>query len=396
MIRYLHGYLQIMAVGFSAERFLNLCKNKNIEVWDLHPENDFYKMCIKVSDFRKIRPIVKKTRTKIIINKRCGFPFFLYRFRKRKLFFAGIILSLVFVILMSMRIWTIDLEGNQIITQDVMKDFLLEKGIKPGIKRSEIECEQLSSDIRGAFQEIKWVSISLNGTELEIMIKENHDKNKITETNNEPCNIIADKKGIITKIVTRNGVPQCKIGESVEPGKIIISGQIDVINDLKEVIGTKYVSSDAEIWAETTYLYQDSISRIYMKKNYLENKMYDMHLRIKNLNLMLELSRDTDYLNEDFTNEFFFGNEITLQIKERRLYEFVNDYYSEADRENILKEHFELFCDERQNKNCRILENNLKIIHQNNKSTAYCIIKMEEKIGEKRKIFDLSSENMVQ
>ena len=60
----LKGYLKIRIIGYSPERFLNLCKNKEIRIWDLEAKGNDYEMLISVKDFLKLKPLLKKTQTK--------------------------------------------------------------------------------------------------------------------------------------------------------------------------------------------------------------------------------------------------------------------------------------------------------------------------------------------
>lgn len=62
--RYLRGYLKIKVWGYSPERFMNLCSNHHILLWDIARQEDCYTMYISLSDFYKLRPIVKKTGTR--------------------------------------------------------------------------------------------------------------------------------------------------------------------------------------------------------------------------------------------------------------------------------------------------------------------------------------------
>ena len=94
LFRYIQGYLKIRITGYSPERFLNLCKNKKIAVWGLLSDRNAYVMYIKVSGFRRLKPILKKTQTKVTIEERIGLPFFFYKYRKRKLFFIGFLFCL--------------------------------------------------------------------------------------------------------------------------------------------------------------------------------------------------------------------------------------------------------------------------------------------------------------
>ncbi len=40
ILKFIRGYVQIKVWGFAPERFLNLCSNKNILLWDIRREGD--------------------------------------------------------------------------------------------------------------------------------------------------------------------------------------------------------------------------------------------------------------------------------------------------------------------------------------------------------------------
>ena len=61
LFRCIQGYLKVRVTGYSPERFLNLCKNKKIDVWGLEARQNAYDMYIRISGFRKLKPILKKT-----------------------------------------------------------------------------------------------------------------------------------------------------------------------------------------------------------------------------------------------------------------------------------------------------------------------------------------------
>ena len=91
-IRYLRGYVKIRVEGYSPERFLNLCRARNIEIWELKSSGLSYEMNVSIRDFRKLKPLRKKARAHVEILERHGLPFFLSRNRSRKMFQAGILL----------------------------------------------------------------------------------------------------------------------------------------------------------------------------------------------------------------------------------------------------------------------------------------------------------------
>ena len=88
VLRYAGGYLKVRMTGLTSERFLNLCMARGITLWELS-RSDREALCffISIKDFRRIGPLVKKAGVHVKITGRFGLPFFLYRNRRRKLYF---------------------------------------------------------------------------------------------------------------------------------------------------------------------------------------------------------------------------------------------------------------------------------------------------------------------
>ena len=80
IIRYMHGYVKIRVEGYSPERFLNLCRHHQIYIWGLNPCGNAYEMYMSLKGFRRLRPIVRKTHTKVLLVQRNGLPFFLHKY----------------------------------------------------------------------------------------------------------------------------------------------------------------------------------------------------------------------------------------------------------------------------------------------------------------------------
>ncbi len=157
-IRFMKGYLLIRVCGNAPERFINLCSNHQIFLWDIQIHETYYTMKIGLSDFYRIKGFTRKTGTKVVVTERFGLPFLSVGMKKRKVFLAGIVISLGFWLLMSAHIWTIQLTGNYYITEDVFMDFLTENGITHGMKKSKVPVEDLEKAIRNEFPIATWTS----------------------------------------------------------------------------------------------------------------------------------------------------------------------------------------------------------------------------------------------
>ena len=65
LLLYRKGMLRISVTGESYDRFLNLCANHGIALWNLEYHGNAYEMDISVQGFRMLRPLVKKSRTRV-------------------------------------------------------------------------------------------------------------------------------------------------------------------------------------------------------------------------------------------------------------------------------------------------------------------------------------------
>ena len=107
--QYKKGCLRIRVTGGSYDRFLNLCANHGIALWNLEYHDGAYEMDISLAGFRMLRPLAKKSSSKVRILERHGLPFFLYRYRKRKMLFVGMLFGIILLYGLSGFLWNIDI-----------------------------------------------------------------------------------------------------------------------------------------------------------------------------------------------------------------------------------------------------------------------------------------------
>ena len=65
--------------------------------------------------------------------------------------------------------------GNETRTDEALSSFLREKGVFAGMLKKEADCRKIVKEIRTQYDDVVWVSASLDGSRLKIQIKENED-----------------------------------------------------------------------------------------------------------------------------------------------------------------------------------------------------------------------------
>lgn len=256
------GYLCVSMEGFARERFLNLCMANQIVLWNIENQGRATCFCVEIRDYRRIRPLVRKTGVHVTITGRYGLPFFLHRNRRRKGYVLGIACFFMILFLMSQFIWRIQIEGNYYVTDDSILHDLETMEIHYGTPGFRINCDELEESIRNRYSEILWISARVSGTCLNIKIKENQGMETLPNKDDRPRDLIAEVGGTVTSVLVRQGRAQVKAGDSVEKGQLLVSGRIPVYNDSEEETGCQYVRADADICIRTEQTWSEQITHM--------------------------------------------------------------------------------------------------------------------------------------
>lgn len=269
-LKYFLGYLQIEVEGYYIEKFLNLCTYNKIDIWGIKKQkNTKIYLNISIDDFKKLPKICKKTKVRIKIQKKIGIPFIFNRYKKRKFFLFFIALILILIYISSCYIWNIEIcvEDNLEVI-DIEKD-LNSLGVKKGALKKSIDTDEVVNEIRLVRDDISWIGIDIKGTNLIVNIVKADNMPEIID-NNDYCNIVSTKSGIIDKVVAQNGTPMVKVGDSVEKGDVLIAGYID-----GKYTNRRFVHSLGEVEARIFYTKSKKIPlnfEVYEKSGQFENK----------------------------------------------------------------------------------------------------------------------------
>ncbi|MDD5828230.1 MAG: sporulation protein YqfD, partial [Lachnospira sp.] len=223
-------YLLIKIEGEEKERFLNLCRHNNIGLWDIVIKDECIFAKIKRNDFLKIKNIRHKAHIKIRVMKKRMLRYTFFKYRKHYAFALGIFIAAVFVKIMSLFIWNISFEGNSKYTDSTLRKYLNELDINTGILINDVDCDYIETSMRNNYFDITWVSSEIRGTRLVIHVKESDSDiipddiisdSSIDYDSVTADNLVASEDGNVVSIITRNGTPLVKAGDTVQKGDVL-------------------------------------------------------------------------------------------------------------------------------------------------------------------------------
>ena len=248
ILGYLFGYLRVKIEGYYIERLINICKTKKITIWNLKRNKD---ICLflntRINDFKELKNIAKRTKCKIKIVNKKGVPFLLHKYKKRKVFLILLILLVILIWFSSNYVWNVDIieENDQNISN--LREDLEKLGLKKGKLKSEIDTKEIINKIRLNRKDISWIGIELKGTNAIVKIVKAEEKPEIINED-EYCNVVSNKVGIITKINAQKGTANVKVGDCVKEGDVLINGWME-----GKYTGIRYVHAEGEIEAKIWY-----------------------------------------------------------------------------------------------------------------------------------------------
>lgn len=311
IFNYIIGYIRISIEGYYIERFINICRNNKITIWNLkRDKNVKLELNIGIKDLKKVAKIAKKTKCKMKIVKKKGIPFLFNKYRKRKIFFALLILIIFILTISSNFVWNIQIiEENNEALENIYQD--IEKaGLTTGKLKNKVNAKEIINKIRLERNDIAWMGIELKGTNAIVRIVKATKKPEIINEE-EYCNIISNKQGIITKINAQNGTIAAKVGDTVNIGTTLINGWME-----GKYTGIRFVHAKGEIEAKVWHTKSKKISyntaeRVETGKE--ENK-YKIKINNFEINLSKTLSKFEIYDTIDTENKFKIFSNFYLPI----------------------------------------------------------------------------------
>ena len=311
---FLTGNVCIRVEGFYIERFINMCISKKILLMDITREKSTIMYAkVALNDYKNLRFIAKKTKSKMKIQGKKGLPFTIHRYRKRKIFLVLFIAVITGIIISSNYIWNIEIEGNINISKHDIIQSLEDSGLQVGTSKNDMNIEEVIRKIRLNRDDIAWIGITVKGTNAMVKIKEADKAPKIIKED-EYCNIVSEKYGIITKINIQNGTANVKVGDIVQPGDVLINGYVE-----GQYTGIRYVHGMGDIEARVWYtkkIIEPLTQNIPVETGNIEKK-YRIKFKKNQINLFKRLSKFEKYdtINEDKKIMLFSNFYLPVQIE---------------------------------------------------------------------------------
>lgn len=391
--------VRCLVTGEETLRFVNLCRNNGIELRHLVRRENAIQMEIDAENFKKLRPLVRKTHVKIHILNRQGPAFFFYRHKKRWWFLFGAAVCTGVIYVMSLFIWQIDIDGNSKYTDALILQALSQMNVRTGCRKSEIDLQGIEEELRIMYNEITWVSASIAGTKLQIELREgdlkisgssgggqtgnvkrveNRENNPKTQNGESetdlPANLVADEDAIITNLVVRRGTVAVRYGDEVKKGDVLIEGKVYIYNEDETLKKVDYLTAEGDVFGKYQELYEKHYQRKHEVRSYTGKNYRELGVAIVGKSFCLPVWENIlkKQLEENTLSEVWswkkqfrltptFYLPFALEYTEYAPYKNVVEEYTDEVIKKMAEEELQKYLNELEKKGVQIISNSVTI-----------------------------------
>lgn len=311
-LRWLGGYAFFRASGGCPEKFINLAVKNNINIWDLKKtDGDLYGK-VNASEYKNLIKSTRRSNCKIKSIKKSGLPFFVFKRRKRAGIIAGALAFLAMMFGFSRFVWSVNIYGNADLSSERIRSVLSELGVVPGSVKKNIDATHVMHEAMIKLPEVSWMAVNVEGGGVNVIIKEKIHVPEIV-SQGEPCNIIAETDGVITRMETYKGTPVLSAGDVVAKGQLIISGVTEGPSG-----ENTFVSSDGKVIATTRRVITQKIkmNQIYARDTGKITKKYYLIICGRDFHLWGFFDTGDSFRREEYQNKIrLFGKALPVGFR---------------------------------------------------------------------------------
>lgn len=377
--------IRINAKGKQLNRFINAIHQHRIDCRGQFCRGEVFHCDIYRRDLKELQDIAKNCGIELKTAEYDSLSARLFRYRRRLGLLIGILLAFTAALYFSQVVVTIEIEGNSVVSDEVILSALEELDIKAGTPVCKINIPYCENKLRLMIDDVAWAGIRHTGSRLVVQVTEvEHVPEMLRDR--VPCNIVASRSAEISSVLVRSGQLKHIVGDYVPKGTILISGVDETEN------GRTFVH---HAMGDIRGIYEENVSfsAPFHAEEALPTGRTDTQrtLRLFSLDIPLYFGK-SNYSSPSETKEknaVIFGHELPLGIKTRTVSEtaVTEKDYTEEELTEKLMERVYLYENNFLGNGTKILSRDITTETNGDALTLRAAYRLEGNICEQRDIF---------
>lgn len=273
-LRFLFGYSRISFEKKQLESALNLLKEEGIECGEIELFDAEAELGVPFFSVGRLERAVAERGLTILSREDFGIPALVIRHKARLGVPIGVLVALMIFYFSGTVIWDIRIDGEDRLSESYVKGVLEECGLSVGTAKRGIDAAVIENRALILSDDIAWISVNVIGTVAKVEIRELvefYEEEK--EEKMPPCDLVAERGGVIVGLEGVKGNIAVKVGDVVEEGALLVGGRYG-----DEETGFRYMTAEGEVMAEVDRSFSVRVPRKYQKKSYTGEVKYEKYL----------------------------------------------------------------------------------------------------------------------
>ncbi len=246
--RRLLGTAELLVLGPEPEKLLERSREAGIVLWNVRSV-DKCSLLLELSqrDLPGLEQLGEKLGYSVRIRRLSGGSEDRALLRRRRGLLLGLVLALGLLLVSSLFLWQVEVQGCGVLSQGEVLRALASCGVEPGRFRPGIDPESVKSRVLLELPSLEWLSVNISGSRATVLVREREDRPALL-SERVPTELRAARAGIVRRVTVLSGRSPLEPGDAVLEGDLLISGEPERLEGKlppEPPLG--------EVWAETWY-----------------------------------------------------------------------------------------------------------------------------------------------
>lgn len=260
-IRSITGCVRLELTAADIPTVLDAAVKADIPLYDTEYVNEFCViLCIRKKHWPRLKELCDNKGVAIKLKRRVGLYWSAKTLTRRPVLLVGAVLLFMFLITVPGRILFVCVEGNQTVPDNRILESAANFGLHFGANRRSLRSEQLKNQLLEEIPELRWAGVNTRGCVAVISVSERAEVSLPDREYSGISSIVASRDGVITSATATAGSLQCREGQAVKAGQVLISGYTDC------GLCIRGGNAEGEIFAQTNRTLTVKIPTSYCRK----------------------------------------------------------------------------------------------------------------------------------
>ncbi len=223
MLGWLLGRVRFRAEGGDAERLLTACAGQGIPVSGVRATALGFTAWTPARCYRRLRPLARRSHTRVRLAKKQGLCFVLLRWRGRWGLVLGPLVLAAVLAFSGNVVWAIRFDGVPAAQQIQLRSQLLQAGIWEGAWLRPDSLDAARQELLAQNEEYSWLTLNFYRGRLVVEASQLRPAPELPQ--GQSCDLVSVADGVVLEVNIQSGQPLCSPGQTVAKGQQLAAGR---------------------------------------------------------------------------------------------------------------------------------------------------------------------------